>query len=136
MAGSYPVLQLGPATYAVNVTVAGGQLVEPDSTTKKVKPATAASKAVLGMAMTDASPAGSGSNLSFATNPPTVAVAYGPAEVLLTTTADIAFGGLCIAGAAGTVSPIASGTFDQVVAKCTDPNGVLSGATGRFRLMV
>lgn len=136
MAGSYPFLELGPATYQANVTVTGGQLVMPDSTTGKVKPATAAATSVLGMAMTDASPAGSGSNVNFATNPPDVAVAYGPADVYLTTTADIAFGGLCIAAAAGKVAPIASGTFDQVVAKCTDPAGVLSGATGRFRLMV
>lgn len=136
MAGSYPTLQLGPASYKVNATVAGGQLVEPDSTTGKIKPCTAASTKCLGMAMTDAKPAGSGTNLDFSTAQPSVAVCYGPAEVILTAGGAIAFGAQVIAGAAGVVVTIGSGTFDQVVGRCTEPGGIGSGLTGRIRLTV
>lgn len=136
MSGNYPVRQFGPTTYKVNAAVTGGQLVMPDSTTGKVKPATAGAKTVLGMAMTDASPAGSGSNLSFATNQPEVAVAYAPAEVLLLASANIAFGEQVVAAAAGAVAPVASGTFDQIVGRCTAAAGIVSGARGLVRLGV
>lgn len=136
MAGNYPTLQLGPASYKVNVTVAGGQLVEPDSTTGKVKPCTAGSLKCLGMAMTDAKPSGSGSNLDFSTAQPSVAVAYGPAEVILLASGAIAFGAQVVAAAAGAVATIASGTFDQVVGRCTEPAGIASGQSGRIRLTV
>lgn len=134
MPGSYPTLQLGPATYEVSVTVTGGQLVMVDGTTGKVKPTTGQVATVLGVALNDAVPAGSGSQLNYATARKEVSVAYGPAEVVLTAAANIAFGQKVVAGAAGAVIPGTSPTFDQIVGVCTEPAGILSGATGRVRL--
>lgn len=136
MPGSYPVLQLGPETFTCSVAVTGGQLVEPDGTTGMIKPATAGSKAVLGMATDDAAPAGSGSRLNYATPRIDVAVVYGPAEVVLTaaTGANIPFGALVAAGALGTVAPIASSTFDQAIGRCTEPAGITASGSGRIRL--
>lgn len=141
MSGSFPVLQFGPATYEVSAAVTGGQLVEVDGSTGKVKPATGtAGHNVLGMAMSDAVPAGSGDNLHFGTARKEVAVAYGPAEVILTVASGasqaIAFGGTVIAAANGQVTYAATPTYDQIVARCTEPGGVAAGASGRFRLYV
>jgi hypothetical protein len=134
MPGSYPTLQLGPATYEVSTTTTGGQLVAVDGTTGKVKPTTAAADKCIGVALNDAVPAGSGSQLNYATARKEVAVAYGPAEVVLTATGAIAFGALVVAAAAGTCATVGSGTFDQVVGRCTEPAGIVGGATGRVRL--
>jgi polygalacturonase len=134
MAGSYPTLQLGPATYEVNVAVTGGQLVEPDSTTGKVKPATAGSKFVLGMAMDDAVPTGSGDNVHFGTARNRVAVLSSGEAVRTATAVAIVAGSLVIAGANGTVATIASGTFDQAIGRCTEPGGITASGTGRIRL--
>lgn len=136
MAGSYPVLQLGPATYEVNVAVTGGQLVMVDGSTGKVKPAIAAASGTtcLGVALNDAVPTGTGTNLTFGTARKDVAVAYGPAEVILTATGNIAFGVQVVCAAAGTVATVGSGTFDQVVGRCTEPAGITGGSTGRVRL--
>lgn len=128
---TYPVLQHGPKTFKVNVTVTGGQLVEPDGTTKKVKPATAGSKLVLGVALLDASPDGSGNNLSFGTNRPETSVARA-CEVRVTYAADTAFGAQLIAAATGQVTP-AGATPDAttLVGQCTEPNGVTAGSVAR-----
>lgn len=134
MPGSYPTLQLGPATYEVSATVTGGQLVMVDGTTGKVKPTTGQVAVVLGVALNDAVPAGSGSQLNYATARKEVSVAYGPAEVVLTAAANIAFGQKVVAAAAGQVTPGTTPTFDQIVGICTEPGGILSGATGRVRL--
>jgi hypothetical protein len=134
MPGSYPVLQLGPATYTVSAAVTGGQLVMVDGSTGKVKPTTGAAVACLGMATSDASPAGSGTNLNYATPRSEVSVVYGPAEVVLTAAGTIAFGALVVAAANGQVVTVGAGTFDQVVGRCTEPAGIASGATGRVRL--
>jgi hypothetical protein len=135
MAGTFPVLQLGPATYTVSQAVTGGMLVEPDGTTGMVKPCTLASKACLGAALNDAVPAGSGTNLNYATARKEVSVAYGPAEVVLTATAAIIpFGSLVGAGALGTVVAIGSDTFDQAIGRCTEPAGIAASGTGRIRL--
>lgn len=140
MAGSFPTLQRGPATYQVSTAVTGGQVVVVDGSTGFIKPSTGASggdKNVLGVALGDAVPAGSGSNLNFATARYEVAVAYGPAEVVVTAAGGtLAFGALVAAGAAGTVVAISTGTFDQVVGRVTEPGGIASGATGRVRLYV
>lgn len=147
MPGAHMNLRLGPATYEVSVAVAGGQLVEPDSTTGKVKPATANSVAVLGVALSDAQPAGSDPtnplNISWAQ--PQVAVAYGPCDIDVTYTGAAAFGALLVAGAAGAVSPIAAVTTPTagdvtatrgVVGICTEPGGMAAAGVGRMRLRV
>jgi hypothetical protein len=102
-----------------------------------VKPCVVGSKAVLGLALNDAVPAGSGSQQNYTTARYDVAVAYGPAEVICTATAAaIPFGALVAAGAAGTVVAIATapGTYDQAVGRCTEPAGILASGTGRVRL--
>ena len=136
MAGSYPVLQLGPATYEVSVAVTGGQVVMVDGTTGKVKVAAAAADGttVIGVALDDAVPTGSGDNVHFGTARNKVAVAYGPAEVILKATGDIAFGAQVVCAVAGTVATVGAGTFGQVVGRCTEPAGITGGSTGRVRL--
>jgi hypothetical protein len=138
MSGSYPTLQLGPATYQVSAAVTGGQLVMADvSNVGQILPAAAGTKLCLGVALTDAVPVGSGSNLNFATARYETAVAYGPAEVILTVSGStaVAFGALVGVGAGGTIVPIGALTFDQAVGRCTEPAGIAAtGGTGRVRL--
>lgn len=134
MAGTYPVTQLGPDTYEVSATVTGGQLVMVDGSTGKVKPTTGVVSNVLGVALTDAVPAGSGSNTAFGTAPKTTSVAYGPATVKLTAAGTIAFGALVTSAASGQVATIGAGTFDQAIGRCVEPAGLTVGVVGRIRL--
>jgi hypothetical protein len=138
MAGVKPYIQLGPRTYTVNVAVTGGQLVMPDGTTGKIKPATAGATTVLGQASDDAAPAGSGTSTDYSTLRPEVAVYEAPATVTLTYAADCAFGLKVIAAASGQVTPVgAAAALDgtSVVGICTEPGGVLAGAKGRTKLV-
>lgn len=134
-----PYLQLGPATYEVNVAVTGGQLVMPDATTGKVKPTTGPVLTCLGVAADDAAPAGSGSSTDYGTLRPHVAVYSAPHEVkCLVSGADVVFGQKVIAGAAGTVVGI-SGTAaavdaTSIVGYVTEPAGIVSGSRGRIKL--
>lgn len=134
MSGVYPRTQLGPDTYEVSTTTTGGQLVMVDGATGKIKPTTGVVATVLGVALTDAVPAGSGSNLAFGTAPKTTSVAYGPATVKLTASGAIAFGVLVTSAAAGQVATIGAGTFDQAIGRCVEPAGITSGAAGHIRL--
>ena|ERR1700756_1650937 len=138
MSGVYPVTQHGPDTHVVSATVTGGQLVFPDSSNAgMVKPTTgqADGTTCLGVALNDAVPAGSGSNLAFGTAPPTTSVAYGPATVLLTAgTGGVAYGQLVCAGAAGVVIAGTTPTLGQYVGRCVEPAGIAAGSKGRVRL--
>jgi hypothetical protein len=135
MSGVYPVTQLGPDTYPVSATVTGGMLVFPDSgNAGQVKPTTGAVGGVLGVALNDAVPAGSGSNTAFGTAPSTTSVAYGPATVALKASGAIAFGALVVAAASGQVATVGANTFDLVIGRCVEPAGIASGAVGRIRL--
>jgi hypothetical protein len=139
MSGSYPVTSQGPDTHVVSAAVVGGQLVFPDSGNPgMVKPTTgqADGTTCLGMAMNDAVPAGSGSNLAFGTAPPTASVAYGPATVLLTAGAgsNLTYGQLVCAGPAGTVIAGTTPTLGQFVGRCVEPAGIAVGSIGRVRL--
>lgn len=135
MSGVYPVTQLGPDTYTVSATVTGGQLVFPDSSNPgMVKPTTGAVDGVLGVALNDAVPAGSGSNTAFGTAPSTTSVAYGPATVQLTASGNIVFGALVSSAAAGAVTSGGTPTYDLIVGRCVEPAGITSGAKGRIRL--
>jgi hypothetical protein len=138
MSGTYPTLQLGPATYQVSVAVTGGQLVMADaSNAGMVKPTTGAVAGVIGVALTDAVPVGSGSNLNYATARYETAVAYGPAEVVLTVASGgtaLLFGDLVVAAAAGQCSKGTTPTYDLIVGRCTEPGGIALGASGRVRL--
>lgn len=133
------VYQLGPASYEVSAAVTAGQLVMPDGTTGKVKPATAAATTVLGVARDDAAPAGSGSSTNFATLRPEVAVYAAPYEVKVTASADVDFGEKVVVGSvAGQVAPVATAAATDattVVGYCTEPGGIVSGAKGRIKLV-
>ena len=144
------IFQLGPVSYTVNAAVTAGQLVMPDSTTGKVKPATAGAVTVLGVARDSGAPAGSGTATDFGTLRPEIAVYSAPYEVKVTFAADTLFGQKVIAGASGQVTPIvdpaATGTATAttagditatrgVVGYCTEPGGVLATGTGRIKLV-
>lgn len=142
MTGVNPRFKHGPVTYDVNVAVKGGQLVEPDGTTGKVKPATAGSAKVLGASYTDGKPE---------TNPvgtdadgfPIVNVNGLPSQVTVddncwiqvTYAANAAFGDMLIAAANGQVTP-AGATPDArtLVGYCAEPAGVTAGAKGLARI--
>jgi hypothetical protein len=127
------VYQLGPATYEVNVAVTAGQVVVPDGTTGKIKPAVGADLTVLGVARDDAAPAGSGSSTNFSTLRPEVAVYSAPYEVRVTFAANTNFGQKVVAAANGQVTP--GVTAGQVVGYCTEPAGVTAGNKGRIKLV-
>lgn len=128
--GGYPHLKKTPS-YGVNVAVAAGQLVEPDGTTQKVKPATAGSAKVLGYAVTAATPEGSTPTLTFIQQPSVVAVERGH-ETNVTYAADTTFGASLKAAANGQVTPWVSGTdaANLIVGQCTEPAGVLAAGVG------
>src|SRR4051812_37663936 len=121
MPGAHRNLQFGPSTYAVSAAVAGGQLVEADTgNAGKVKPASAASKIVLGVALADAAPVAADADpLLASVAQPEVAVQYGPADVDVLYTGATALGTLLKAGAAGTVTPYVSATdaYDLIVGR-------------------
>lgn len=138
MSGVNPNLFEGPDTVTVNVAVTGGQLVMPDSTTGKVKPATAGATTVLGVALEDGAPTSSQTPLNFSVARPEIAVAYGDVDINVTYAATAAWGVKLKAAANGQVTPWVSGTdaADLIVGVCTAPAGVTSGNVGRMRLSV
>lgn len=138
MSGVNPVLFEGPDTVTVNVAVTGGQLVMPDSTTGKVKPATAGAATVLGVALEDGAPTSSQTPLNFSIARPEIAICYGSVDVRVTYAATTAWGAKLKAAASGQVTPWVSGTdaADLIVGICTEPAGVSSAAVGRMRLSV
>jgi hypothetical protein len=133
MPGRFAMLATGPDTVEVSVAVTGGQLLEPDSTTGKVKPATAGSAKVLGVAIDDGTPRAS---VDFGTHRPEIGVAYGPCDIKVKYAANCAWGVLLVAAATGQVTPYTAGTstHDQIVGRCTEPAGVTATNEGRMRL--
>lgn len=133
----------GPETYFVNEAVDGGQLVQAHIASKKVEVADADSALVMGVALYPAAPAGTtgGDGTTFGGNPTfdrsglqeEVAVAF-TGVFKLKATANVAWGDLVKAGAAGSVVPIGASAATLIVAQCVDPDGVASGAWGFFRL--
>lgn len=129
-------LEHGPVTYDVGVdTVIGGRLVEikADGT---IKHTTAATAKCIGMAQDDAQPltgqAVDGYNVTSAIVRSSTAIAYrGIARLLYAAAAGC--GDRLVAAADGKVIPFAGGThtFDQVVGRCLEPNGVLINTLGR-----
>lgn len=83
MAGIRPVFEKGsPLTYSANVLIKGGQLVEPDGTTGRVKPTAGVSAVCLGVATGDASAYGySNANTTDSWGNPVVNAQYPPNEV-------------------------------------------------------
>lgn len=129
----------GPDTFEVNVTVAGGQLVEPDAATGKIKPAVVDSVKWLGVALYRAEPATTTGEdtvwdeprVDFSVPRPEVAVAFTGTFKLLAAEA-INFGEVVYCGAAGTVQNAT--VTGRPVGVCTEPLGIANGARGRIRL--
>lgn len=148
MAGVRPVFEKGPITYLATTianggNITGGQLVEPDGTTGKIKVATADSAACLGVATGNASASDFsnadttdtwGNTVVNAQFPPNeVAVAY-QGVWKLTATGAIAFGALVACAANGTVKTIGAGVFGTVVGRCVEPGGIAGAAKGKILL--
>lgn len=144
--------RFGPQTYEVNVTVDGGQLVEPD-TGGKIKPCTADSLKCIGVALYRAEPS-STTGVDTTYGYPRVGMEVPRSEVAvavtgvfkLTASGAINFGDLVVPAAAGAVKTLAAagGAYVQaeanasraVVGKCIEPLGISGGATGRILLML
>lgn len=143
--------RFGPQTYEVNVTVDGGQLVEPDAATGKVKPCTADSLKCIGVALYHAEPSTTtGVDATYGyprvgmdVPRPEVAVAV-TGVFKLTASGAINFGDLVVPAAAGAVKALANAgaayvqteanATRAIVGKCIEPAGILGGATGRILL--
>lgn len=132
-----PRFDSGPVTFTALATIVGGQLV--DGAVGGVQPSAAGSNAVVGVATTDAIPAGTSQaptipGVSVAVNaapiPPYVAVANNGVWPL-TYAASATFGQRLITAANGQVTPAAA-TPDarQVIGICMEPAGVALGAVG------
>src|SRR5688500_5458572 len=138
MAGVVPSYEYGPITYEANVAITGGQLVEPDAATGRVKPAAALSKKCLGVAMKDAIPASTNQNATQLTLDPVSK--YVPVDCnrvfRLTATGAIAFGEQVVCAANGTVAPVGANTFDTVVGRCLEPLGIANGAKGLIKINI
>lgn len=139
MAGT-PFLTLGPDTVEVSVAVAAGQGVEPDPANPgMVRPWSAGSVTCLGVARTQAAPAGSNAMNNFAPVPRTTAAQY-TGDIRVVYAAAAAWGDLLVAAANGQVTPYAApadvtpSTYNQIIGRCSEPSGVTAGATGRARL--
>jgi hypothetical protein len=134
MAGT-PFLTLGPDTVEVSVAIAAGQGVEPDPANPGlVRPWAAGSARCLGVARTQAAPAGSNAMNNFAPVPRTTAAQY-TGDIRVVFAAAAAWMEPLMAAANGQVTPAPAATPpEQIIGKCSEPAGVLAGATGRARL--
>lgn len=134
MAGT-PFLTLGPDTVEVSVAVAAGQGVEPDpANAGKVRPWSAGSERCIGIARTQAAPAGSNAQNNFAPVPRTTAAQY-VGDIRVVYAANAAWMEPLMAAANGQVTPAPDATPpEQIIGRCSEPAGVLAGATGRARL--
>lgn len=134
----------GPVTYNVGTnTVLGGRVVIPDATAADGTIMHANADGVLnaiGVALDDAEPlAGqttSGSNVTAAIVRPEVAVAH-QGVYRLEFAGAVGFGDLVVAAADGRVQARAAETFEAVVGKCIEPEGVAAAGTrGKVRVSV
>lgn len=90
----------GPVTFAAEEAVTGGQVVEAGSEARTIKPATAGSAKILGVALIDAEPKGD----TYTGKPNHASVAMAPAQVPVEAEGDVAVGDLVIAAADGKVA--------------------------------
>lgn len=144
MPGVLHTFDKGPLTFSANVNILGGMVVEPDGTTGRIKPATAASTKCIGVALGDAAaynyaPADStdawgNSIANMNPFPPNETAVAFQGVMKLKAAGAIAFGDLVIAAANGEVATIGAGTFAQVIGRCVEPGGIASGARGKINL--
>jgi len=132
MSGINPRFGSGPITFDVAAAVTGGQLVIPDGTDNtKINVAGAAAANVIGVALSDAAPAGTDAATDVAARPTQVAVALEGA-FNLTYAADAVFGDRLKAAASGQVEPMTLGSdADHLcIGTCLEAGGVTSGDKG------
>lgn len=138
MAEVVPVYKDGPETYVVNVTVDGGQLVQPD-TGGKIKPAVVDSTSWLGVALYRAEPDGTtGEDTVY--GQPRVDYGVPRSEVAVATTgvfkllaaAALNFGDIVYCAAAGAVQKAT--TTGRAVGIVVETAGIANGARGKVRL--
>jgi hypothetical protein len=149
-----PVFDRGPITYLATTianggNIKGGQLVEPDGTTGKIKVCTALSVACLGVATGNTSASDySNADTTDTWGQTVVNAQYPPNEVsvgyqgiwklkVAAATTTVPFGALVKAAAAGEVqlhSQGAAATYDMIVGRCVEPAGIAAGATGKILL--
>lgn len=155
MPGIRPVFEKGPLTFSATTTangglIKGGQLVEPDGTTGRIKVAVAATTKCIGVALGDVAPsdhsnadgtdAWGNSVVNMHLHPNEVAVAYQGVFRLPNrhATTAIDFGDLVIvsgtAGNAGGVEKRVAQALDQVVGRCVEPGGIAAGQPGKILL--
>jgi hypothetical protein len=135
MTGLHRNLQLGPDTALVSAPVSGGQLLEADPVNVGfVRPASAGSTTVVGVAFGDAQPAGTNPGVGANAGPlnigwahPEVAVQFGPADVDLVYSASATYGVSLVASAGGTVAP--AGATSTASVNTTLAASSLAGAT-------
>jgi hypothetical protein len=152
MAKAQLVFEKGPLTFSATTTansglIKGGQLVEADGTTGRIRVAQANSVRCLGVAMGDASPSDYsnadtadswGNNITNFHFPPNeVAVAYQGVFRLTVPSAvtTIDNGDLVKCAALGLVVRHSQGgaaTFDQIIGRCVEPGGIAAGGTGKI----
>lgn len=138
MAEVVPVYKDGPETYVVNVTVDGGQLVQPD-TGGLIKPAVVDSTSWLGVALYRAEPAGTTGEdtvygqprVDFGVPRSEVAVATEGVFKLLAAAA-LNFGDIVYCAAAGAVQKAT--TTGRAVGIVVETAGIANGARGKVRL--
>lgn len=145
MAGIRPVFEKGPLTFSANVNITGGQLVEPDGTTGRIKPAVADSAVCLGVALGDASAVNfANADTTDAWGNPVVNAQYPPNEVAVAyqgvyrlkngSGSTIAFGALVASNGSGDVKALGAGVFGTVIGRCVEPAGIAAGAKGKILL--
>jgi hypothetical protein len=140
MAAVLPHYKQGPENKQVSTLIFGGQLVEPTTITAgttdyTVKPASAVSVNVLGVAAKDANVISAQTAAPNTYGQPLIdisvlddytSVYYGGVDILVwyNNTANVAEGALLQAGANGTVTAFSGATYSQIVGRCTINGGV------------
>lgn len=142
MSAVLPHYKEGPANYQAATLIYGGQLVMPNTLTAgttdlTVKPATASSVNVLGVAGTDANVLTAQTGVPNSYGQPQidisvltdyVAVYRGPVDIWVWYSGAVVPGTKLLAGANGTVVTAGVGpAADQVIGICTHPGGVAAG---------
>lgn len=146
------VQRFGPHTFEVNVTVDGGQLVEPD-TGGKIKPCTADSLKCLGVALYRGEPSSTTGvdttygypRIGMDVPQPMIAVAD-TGVFKLTASGAINFGDLVVPAAAGAVKALANAgaayvqgeanATRAIVGMCIEPLGIAGGQVGQIKLKI
>lgn len=147
MAGVRPRFERGsPLTFNANVLIKGGQLVEPDGTTGRIRPTTGVSATCLGVATGDASAFGyTNPNTTDAWGNPVVNAQHPPNEVAVAkhgvwdlqndTAGTLAFGAWVTSAANGTIADAgATPAAGTVIGQVVEPAGIAAGQQGKVRL--